>query len=96
MGLHVRKLNITARAITADDNMRAFERNGQNVDEKPCYSQMLNTCIRDITREEENLLWKHLPQMIQLVDKPELTKTPAPTAGALISLCALYFSVLLT
>ena len=73
--------DITARAISADDNIRAFARNGQNVDGKPSYTQMLNTCIRDITQEEEELLWRHLPAMIQLVDKPELTETPEPTPG---------------
>jgi hypothetical protein len=73
---------ITARAISSQDNTEAFEANGQNVDGMPSYRRMVNTCIRDLTDKEEKLLWKHLPEMIQLVDKPELHDVPEPAPGA--------------
>ena len=79
--------DLTAAAITAEDNINAFRTNGQNVDGRPSYKQMLNTCIRDISETEEQLLWKHLPEMIQLVDKPELSAAPVPTPGLFACMC---------
>ena len=70
-----------AETISAADNCKAFRKNGQNVDGRPHYVNMLNTCIRDLTDAEEQLLWKHLPKMIQLVDKPELNDMPQVESG---------------